>query len=63
MNIYYRNIVDWEVEDGRTAPGVCGNGSIPLSHSVNVITRLGIHTQTGKLKFALQLNRLHVLIG
>ena len=20
-------------EDGRTAPGVCGNGSIPLSHS------------------------------
>ena len=20
-------------EDGRTAPGVCGNGSVPLSHS------------------------------
>ena len=24
-------------EDGRTAPGVCGNGSIPLSHSGNVV--------------------------
>ena len=32
-------------EDGRTAPGVCGNGSVPLSHSGNVITRIGIHTQ------------------
>ena len=21
-------------EDGRTAPGVCGNGSVPLSHSL-----------------------------
>ena len=31
-------------EDGRTAPGVCGNGSIPLSHSGNVVTRIGIHT-------------------
>ena len=25
-------------EDGRTAPGVCGNGSVPLSHSGNVVT-------------------------
>ena len=33
-------------EDGRTAPGVCGNGSIPLSHSGNVFTRIGIHTHT-----------------
>ena len=33
-------------EDGRTAPGVCGNGSVPLSHSGNVVTRIGIHTQT-----------------
>ena len=33
-------------EDGRTAPSVCGNGSVPLSHSVNVVTRIGIHTQT-----------------
>ena len=33
-------------EDGRTAPGVCGNGSLPLSHSGNVVTRTGIHTHT-----------------
>ena len=32
-------------EDGRTAPGVCGNGSVPLSHSGNVVTRIGIHTR------------------
>ena len=31
-------------EDGRTAPGVCGNGSVPLSHSGNAVTRIGIHT-------------------
>ena len=29
--------------DGCTAPGVCGNGSVPLSHSGNVVTRIGIH--------------------
>ena len=33
-------------EDGRTAPGVCGNGFVPLSHSGNVITRIGTHTHT-----------------
>ena len=33
-------------EDGRTALGVCGNGSVPLSHSGNVVTRIGIHTHT-----------------
>ena len=33
-------------EDGRPAPGVCGNGSVPLSHSGNVVTRIGIHTHT-----------------
>ena len=33
--------------DGRTAPGVCGNGSVPLSHSRNVVMRIGIHTHTG----------------
>ena len=33
-------------EDGRTAPGVCGNSSVPLSHSGNVVTRIGIHTHT-----------------
>ena len=37
-------------EDGRTAPGVCGNGSIPLSHSGNVVTRIGIHTHTHSFK-------------
>ena len=31
-------------EDGRTAPDVCGHGSIPLSHSGNVVTRIGLHT-------------------
>ena len=36
-------------EDGRTAPGVCGNGSVPLSHSGNVVTRIGIHTHTLKI--------------
>ena len=33
-------------EDGRTAPGVCGNGSVPLSHSGNVVKRIEIHTHT-----------------
>ena len=33
-------------EDGRTAPGVCSNGSIPLSHSGNVVTRIRTHTHT-----------------
>ena len=33
-------------ENGRTAPGVCGNGSVPLSHSGNVVTIIGIHTHT-----------------
>ena len=33
-------------EDGCTAPGVCGNGSVPLSHLGNVVTRIGIHTYT-----------------
>ena len=32
-------------EDGRTAPGVRGHGSVPLSHSGNV-TRIGLHTHT-----------------
>ena len=30
-------------KDGRTGPGVCGNGSVPLSHLGNVVTRIGIH--------------------
>ena len=35
-------------EDGRTAPGVCDNGSVPLIHSGNVVTRIGIHTYIQK---------------
>ena len=26
-----------------TAPGVCSHGSVPLSHSGNVVTRIGLH--------------------
>ena len=33
-------------DDGRTAPGVCGIGFVPLNHSGNVVTRIGIHTHT-----------------
>ena len=33
-------------EDGCTAPGVCSNDSIPLSHSGNVVMRIGIHIHT-----------------
>ena len=28
-------------EDERTAPGVRGHGSVPLSHSGNVVTKIG----------------------
>ena len=45
-------------EDGRTAPGVCGNGSVPLSHSGNVVTRIGIHTHTHTQQFTV-LKRSH----
>ena len=31
-------------EDRCTAPCVCGNGYVPLSHSGNVVTRIGIYT-------------------
>ena len=30
-------------EDGRTAPGVRGHSSLPLSHSGNVVTRIGLY--------------------
>ena len=33
-------------EDGHMAPVVCSNGSVPLSHLGNVVTRIGIHTHT-----------------
>ena len=35
--------------DRRTAPGVCGNGSVSLSYSGNVVTRIGTHTHTHKI--------------
>ena len=40
-------------EDGCTAPGVCGNSSVPLSHSGNVVMRIGIHKSTHKLSYEL----------
>ena len=30
-------------DDGRMVLGVCGHGSIPLSHLGNVVTRIGLH--------------------
>ena len=30
-------------EDGRTAPGVRGQGTLPLSHSWNVVTKILIY--------------------
>ena len=33
---------------GCTALDVCGNGSVPLSHSGNVVTRIGIHSPQNK---------------
>ena len=33
-------------EEGRTAPGVCGNGSVRLNHSGNVVMRIGLNTHT-----------------
>ena len=33
-------------EDGHTVPVVRGHGSIPLSHSENVFTRIGLLTHT-----------------
>ena len=31
-------------EDKHTAPGVRGHGSVSLSHSGNIVTRIGFHT-------------------
>ena len=33
-------------KDRRTVPGVGGHGSIPQSHSGNVVTRIRLHTHT-----------------
>ena len=35
-------------ENGRTAPGVCGHCSVPLCHSGNVVTRIGLHPTESK---------------
>ena len=40
-------------EEGRTVPGVCGNGLEPLSHTGNVVTRIVIHTHTHTVKISL----------
>ena len=48
-------------EDGRTAPGVCGNGSVPLSHSGNVVTRIGKHTHIAFTKCWLLMLRRRAL--
>ena len=42
-------------EDGRKVPGVCGNGSVLLSHSGNAVTRIGIHTHTPILKLSYEI--------
>ena len=36
-------------EDGRTAPGVRGHGSVPLSHSENVVTGFGLHIHFNRI--------------
>ena len=46
-------------KDGRTVPGVCGNGSVPLSHSGNDVTRTGIHTHTQRHNFCFGTLRLN----
>ena len=49
-------------EDGHTAPGVCGNDSVPLSHSGNVVTRIGRHIHTVQiLSFKLHVH-VHVCL-
>ena len=48
-------------EDRRTAPDVCGNGSVPLSHSENVVTRIGIHTHLSH-NFVVMERKSHVAI-
>ena len=56
-------------EDGRTAQGVCGNGSVPLSHLGNVVTRIRIHPPNSKnivwtnFYFHLHLFKFHLLLS
>ena len=46
-------------EDGRTAPGVRGHGSVLLSHSGNVVTRIGIHSQKACFSACSGDNQIH----
>ena len=39
-------------EDGRMASGVRGYSSVPLSHSGNVVTRIGFHTHVPETEIA-----------
>ena len=51
----YANTLQKHNEDGRTAPGVYGNGSVPLSHSGNEI---GLYTcKIGELHFLFEKKR------
>ena len=50
LDVYRGRKTTIQQQQQRTAPGVCGNGSVPLSHSGNVVTRIGIHTHTYKEK-------------
>ena len=49
--------------DRCTALGVCGNGSVPLSHSGNVVTRIGIHTHTHTHFMPLKLPEMYTYIS
>ena len=43
-------------EDRRMAVGVWGSGSVPLSHSGNIVSRIGIYTQN--FSFSVKLGEL-----
>ena len=47
-------------EDGRSAPGVRGHGSVPLSHSGNAVTRIGFHILPRKKGKAIQNSSLYL---
>ena len=39
-------------EDGHAAPGVRGHGSVPRSHSENVVTKIRFQQRASKVKLA-----------
>ena len=54
---HYKNNKDIRNE----APGVCSNGSVPLSHSGKVVMRIGIYTHTQNAKiFTLKLIEIKI---